>query len=73
VFTVRVYDTSSERKTAENLVKYILDVKEHLEMSWGVIVVAVTSDASGDSRKARKMVVKQMPYLVAPDCYAHQV
>lgn len=48
-------------------------VLAYLVGTWKVKVIAVTSDASGESRKARTLLVKEMLQLVAPDCYAHQV
>jgi len=53
VHTVRVYDTSTEWKTAVELLKKILKVKEHVETVWGIILVTVTSDALGESSQAR--------------------
>jgi hypothetical protein len=44
-----------------------------LENEWGVIVVAVTADAAGESSKARRLTVVRYRELVAPDCYGHQV
>ncbi|KAH7919498.1 hypothetical protein BV22DRAFT_1090514, partial [Leucogyrophana mollusca] len=73
VHTIRVQDVSSERNTAENLVTLLKNVMEDVQKNWGVNVVAITSDASGESRAARKRLVKQFPWLVAPDCYAHQI
>ncbi|KAE9385655.1 hypothetical protein BT96DRAFT_750704, partial [Gymnopus androsaceus JB14] len=73
VRSVRVHDASKERKTAVNLLKLMLDVIAELETKWKVNVVAFTADASGESRKARKLLVQQRPSLVAPDCFAHQV
>jgi hypothetical protein len=51
----------------------MVEVIEHLRSEWGVTVVAFTTDASGESRKARKMLLAQFPHLVCPDCFAHQV
>jgi hypothetical protein len=73
VHTVKVYDTSSDCKTADHLLMLLEEVRKHLEMEWGVTVVAVTSDASGESRKARRMLYNIDNSLVVPDCYAHQV
>jgi hypothetical protein len=44
-----------------------------VEGNWKATVVAITSDASGESRAARKRLVDEFPWLVAPDCFAHQV
>jgi hypothetical protein len=73
VHTVRVYDTSTERKMALELLKKIREVKEHVETDWGIILVAVTSDASGESSRARRDLVKEFPSILGPDCYAHQI
>jgi hypothetical protein len=51
----------------------MVEVIAELEDSWGVTVVAFTSDASGESLKARKMIKEKFPRIVVPDCYAHQV
>lgn len=68
-----MYDTSSERKTAERLLRMTLEVKASLEAEWHVEVIALTSDASGESRKGRMDLVKAVPSIVGPDCYSHQV
>ena len=70
---MRVHDASNERKTANNLYKLMIDVLEHLQLEWKVTVVAFTTDASGESRRARKLLLAQFPHLVCPDCFAHQV
>jgi hypothetical protein len=49
------------------------EVIDTLHDEWGVTVIAFTADASGESRKARKMLVQAIPRIIAPDCYAHQV
>ncbi|EED82724.1 predicted protein [Postia placenta Mad-698-R] len=72
VHTVRVHDASNERKTAESLLRLMEDVIQELETKWHVEVVAFTTDASGESRKARAMLVARYPKLVTPDCYGHQ-
>ncbi|KAJ7938633.1 hypothetical protein B0H13DRAFT_1460255, partial [Mycena leptocephala] len=72
VYTVRVHDASLERKTAEILLKLMLEVIETLKKDWGVELIAFTTDASGESRKARRLLRELMPHLITPDCYAHQ-
>jgi hypothetical protein len=62
-----------ERKTAVNLHKQIIEVMKNLKETWDVSVIAVTTDASGESRKARRMLNMDFPELATPDCYAHQV
>ncbi|KZT31206.1 hypothetical protein SISSUDRAFT_970170, partial [Sistotremastrum suecicum HHB10207 ss-3] len=70
--TVKLYDTSNERHTAENLLAQMQEVVEILRKDWHVTVIAVTSDASGESKKARQMLGRLRPDLAVPDCYAHQ-
>jgi hypothetical protein len=63
---------SSERKTGENIFKYIKEEIEHLQ-SLGVKVIGVAGDAGGDERKGRRLTVKEFPFLLAADCWGHQV
>lgn len=70
---MKVHDASNERKTADNLFKLMVEVMELLRSKWKVVVVAFTTDASGESRLARKKLLTQFPHLVCPDCFAHQV
>jgi len=70
---VKVHDASNERKTAINLFKLMVEVMGRLQSHWKVVVVAFTTDASGESRLARKMLLARFPHLVCPDCFAHQV
>ncbi|KAH7919875.1 hypothetical protein BV22DRAFT_1022220 [Leucogyrophana mollusca] len=73
VHTIWVTDVSSNWKTAVHLKELLIDVMKELEATWRVTVVAITSDASGESRAARKQLVQEFPWLVAPNCYAHQI
>jgi hypothetical protein len=40
---------------------------------WEAVPIAFTTDASGEAKKARKILGAQRQDLVTPDCYAHQV
>jgi len=68
-----VHDAHGQEKTAENLLEHLLSVITEVETDWGCHVVAVCSDASGESRKAQRLLREKFPHLVTPDCYAHQV
>jgi hypothetical protein len=68
-----VDDASEERKTAENLIKHLESVIVELREKWGVILVAIVTDASGKCRKARRILAQKYPWLIVLDCYAHQV
>ncbi|GLB41919.1 hypothetical protein LshimejAT787_1005190 [Lyophyllum shimeji] len=72
--TVRVFDTSADRKTAVELIAKMKEVKELVESSeWNVTVIAVTGDAAGESRRARLDLGVLFPELLLPDCYGHQI
>jgi len=68
-----VHDAHGQEKTAENLLGLLLSVIDEVRIEWGSNVVAVCSDASGESRKARRLLREKHPHLVTLDCYAHQV
>ena len=66
-------DVSKERKTADRFLTHIEDTFHNIKSNWHVSVIAFTSDASGESRKARLLLLAKRPDLVVLDCYAHQV
>ena len=69
----RVHDISSERKTAENLLGLIREEMTLLSDDYHLQVIGVCTDASGESRAARLRLLKEMPWLLVADCWAHQV
>ncbi|KAJ6632431.1 hypothetical protein B0H10DRAFT_1938054 [Mycena sp. CBHHK59/15] len=71
--TIKVFEDSAERKTAENYLAQLVDVFKMLGEEWKVVVVAVTTDALGESHKARLLFAKGHPWVVVLDCYAHQI
>ena len=73
VHTVAVYDVTIDRRTAQHLLGLMQTVMNILVTQWLVFVIAVASDASGESRAAQVELLKLMPYLVVPDCFGHQV
>ena len=44
-----------------------------VEKEWGIEIIAFTTDASGKSRKARRLLSQERPHIIMPDCYAYQV
>lgn len=70
---MRVHDASTERKTTENLLRILEEVVKDLEGNWKARVVAVVTDASGESRKARRLYGRKYKWVIVLDCYAHQV
>ncbi|PPQ82992.1 hypothetical protein CVT25_005295 [Psilocybe cyanescens] len=73
IHTVDVQDTTRERKTAENLLKELERVYTKLKDEWEVVVTGVVTDASGESRKARRLFAAKYPFLIVLDCYSHQI
>ena len=53
IHSIRVHDAHGQEKNAENLLELLFSVIEEVRTDWGANVVAVCSDASGESRKAR--------------------
>ncbi|KAL0064720.1 hypothetical protein AAF712_008266 [Marasmius tenuissimus] len=72
-FTVRVHDASLEQKTADNLLLLRKDVIQTVQSDWKVEIIAFTTDASGEARKAHHLLAQEYPHIVTPDCFAHQV
>lgn len=66
-------DVSIERKTAEKFLQQLQDAYEEVEQKWKAMVIAVVTDASGECRKARREFLRDHPWVVVIDCYAHQV
>ncbi|KAI0719371.1 ribonuclease H-like domain-containing protein [Cerioporus squamosus] len=60
VYSVRTFDTSTEPKTAEFLIRMMRQVIELVEKDWGARVIAMTSDCSGESRLARELLVERV-------------
>ncbi|EIW81490.1 hypothetical protein CONPUDRAFT_21500, partial [Coniophora puteana RWD-64-598 SS2] len=72
VHTVQVDDVSAERKTADNLLDRLQAVIDKVNTEWKAPIIAVVTDASGESRKARRLLGERHPELMVLDCYAHQ-
>jgi hypothetical protein len=53
--------------------KEIEEVYNKLKNEWGVVVVGLVTDASGEARKARRLFARKYPFLIVLDCYSHQV
>ena len=68
-----MHDASGERKTAENLKHHLEKVIHMVRDDYGAYVVGVVTDASGECRKARRLLSTEYPDIVFLDCYAHQV
>lgn len=73
VYTIKVFDTTTQRKTADRLLDQMHEVLEIVRVKWDAVAVAFTTDASGEAKKARRLLGQERPNLVTPDCYTHQV
>ena len=73
VHPIQVDNISGDRKTAENLVQHLEWAMEELTTKWEIALVAIVTDASGECRKAKKILWLKYPSLIILDCYAHQV
>ncbi|KAF5350685.1 hypothetical protein D9756_008505 [Leucocoprinus leucothites] len=73
LFTVKVADETTQRKTAEKFLELLEKVYHEVEKEWNITIVAIVTDASGETRKARREFVKKYPSVVVLDCYAHQI
>lgn len=68
-----MHDASGERKTADNLKIHLENTIKTVRDNYGAHVVGVVTDASGECRKARRLLAVEHPDIVFLDCYAHQV
>ena len=68
-----MHDASCERKTADNLKIHLEKAIDTVRVDYSAYVVGVVTDASGECRKARRLLALEHPDIVFLDCYAHQV
>lgn len=66
-------DTSRQSKDANSLLRLMLDEIKYAIEVLKLVVVAWCTDASGESAKMRRLLVKKFPWIVVLDCWAHQV
>ena len=68
-----MHDTSGERKTANNLMIHLKNAINTVRTDYHAHVAGVVTDASGECRRARRLLAEEYPEIVFLDCYAHQV
>ncbi|KAJ3519444.1 hypothetical protein NMY22_g13201 [Coprinellus aureogranulatus] len=66
-------DISAEAKTAENLLAIVVKEITYILTTLKVVLVAWCTDASGESKKMRRVLRMKYPWLVTIDCWAHQI
>ena len=70
---MHIYDVSSSRKTAANLLPLMIKECDYVETELGATVLGMCGDAAGRERKSRLDLVELRPAYLAADCWAHQV
>lgn len=73
VHSIQVDDVSGDCKTAEKLIEHLERAISELKANWDIVLVAIITDASGECRKAKKILRLKYLELIILDCYAHQV
>jgi hypothetical protein len=63
---------TDERKTGDNLYKYLKDAIEFV-IELGIYLVGLAGDAGPDEKKARRLARNDFPWLLLADCWAHQI
>ncbi|KAF8844642.1 hypothetical protein BDN67DRAFT_666973 [Paxillus ammoniavirescens] len=72
-YLLNTIDISAKPKTAVELLKLVeAEIKYAVEVL-KIIIVGWCTDASGESAKMRRLLVRKMPHLVVVDCWAHQI
>lgn len=74
-FPARLVDTSAERKTAQELLKHVRAILDHVESeaAWRSRVAAFVSDNGGESKAVRRLIRLERQSLIVLPCYAHQI
>ena len=64
---MKVDDVSAKQKTAENFLHQLIKVYLELKERWGVRVVVIVTDASGECAKAQRQFLQEYPSVVVLD------
>ncbi|KAG5640226.1 hypothetical protein DXG03_009768, partial [Asterophora parasitica] len=72
-YLLNIADISAVHKTAENLLKIVLDEIKYVTEVLQVIIVAWCTDASSKSLKMQWLLWVQMPWIITLDCWCHQI
>ncbi|KAF8573044.1 hypothetical protein K439DRAFT_1650071 [Ramaria rubella] len=71
--TLHIHDVGAERKTANRLLKLVLEEIKYAQSELKVKIIGWCSDAGGDSRALRERLYRLKLWLVLIDCWGHQV
>ncbi|EJD35809.1 hypothetical protein AURDEDRAFT_33360, partial [Auricularia subglabra TFB-10046 SS5] len=69
---INTIDISRQVKDAQNLLKLVLDEIKYATEVLKLTVVAWCTDASGESRGMRNLLVAKFKWIIVVDCWAHQ-
>lgn len=70
---LNVFDISALPKTAETLLEYILKEITYISDELRVVLIAWCTDASGESKKMRRLLRERLGWIITVDCWSHQV
>ncbi|KZT63079.1 hypothetical protein DAEQUDRAFT_681006, partial [Daedalea quercina L-15889] len=72
-YLVNTVCVTKERKTVENLLEIVLNQIKYFTEVLQVTIVAWCTDAASNGLKMWCLLVEQMPWIFAMDCWAHQI
>ena len=70
---MNILDISALPKTAEVLLEHVLKEITYITEELRVLLVAWCTDASGESRKMRRLLRERLTWIITVDCWSHQV
>ncbi|KAK7684286.1 hypothetical protein QCA50_012610 [Cerrena zonata] len=70
---LNVFDISALEKTADTLLEYVLKEIKYITEELHVVLVAWCTDASGESRKMRRLLREHLGWIITVDCWSHQI
>lgn len=73
MYTICVEDMSLQRRNDQTLFELLDKWIQILEQDWKFRVIGVVTDAGGDAKRARWLLLKKYPHMIILDCWAHQV
>ncbi|PCH34657.1 hypothetical protein WOLCODRAFT_79053 [Wolfiporia cocos MD-104 SS10] len=72
-YVLHVHDISAKRKTGENIFALMESEYEYIQDMLKLKCIGVCGDAASDERKGRMLFLKAHPWMLAADCWSHQL
>ncbi|PCH43941.1 hypothetical protein WOLCODRAFT_39688, partial [Wolfiporia cocos MD-104 SS10] len=70
---LNIFNISATVKSAENLLALVISEIKYCTEVLHTVIVAWCTDASGESRKMRRLLQQKFPWIITVDCWAHQI